>query len=388
MAQMPAKAALPVPEVLFLRPSHASGGTATAVSPLVQQRPTSASGPRSVRSVRDVLGELRRQEMSTAEETRQVLSSNAIGSISLDPAPAEPPRPHFRSTATIDDHFLRELSSAASVRKSVDKTMELNWPAIVGSLVAHNQLQWQAIRSNLAGYGKVGIIGLEQRCGTTTFAAALVQSLAQCPPDHPASYNPLSQNPLVLIDGNLERPGLGALLDLNDSEQWIEWTTVTVPESAFPESTVPGSAVPSSTPRASLIRGAALPGNDQIRLWPLTCAISNPACKSQSTEAQATSCDATRYYLPVQAVGPITQSLTRVIRQVAREGHQVFVDLGHVHFWKSLMHLNVIAKIFDRIIVVVPPSPNRRHVSQVYWELQDAGQKSCFLVENSYHSER
>lgn len=367
---------LPVPEVLFLRPNPAVGTSNSNSKPSlavdVVSQPSTAS--RSVRSVREIMGELRHEgQLANESEVRRILQTDAERSLAIDQHLTDSPRPHFRnssppiveSPSDLVQFLVEETVSPRAERSTSEsgRSAPIVWPQIVANLVAQNPAQWSAVQAKLAETSRVGILGLERGCGTTTLSSALACSYSQrVELNHTSSLRPL-----VLIDGNLSRPALAEMLRLANHGSLTEWTT----------------AVSEATLKGNVALDSGLPGNDLVRFWPLSCGIIHSFGNEPESTETSECLDSVRYYLPPQAVGPITQALGRVVSQLASNGNKVVVDLGPIEFWRSLKHLNSIAKMFDQMIVVVPPSPNRRQISQLYWELRDAGQSSCLLLENS-----
>lgn len=356
---------LPVPEVLFLRPTNAATKNSVSLprSTGVGSVGTSPSSP--ARSVREIMGELRRLGSAQDEpEIRQILKPSPEGSFAIDTSAAEPPRPHFRNApANQTGRAAYQNGSAVDPGVGDPQVRSVIWPKAVTSLVEQNGTQWDAIHEHLQLQHKIGILGVESGCGATTIAAALALSHIE----RSFKSTPSIPRPLILLDGNLANPGLGSALSLSQSDRWQEWTTSTANVEQHDRDP---------------ITEAQLPGNDQIRIWPLSCGISDVSRPGQHGTSNQSRPDSVRYYLPTQALGPITQTLGRVVSRLTTSGHRVFVDLGHIEFWRQLNYVSQIARMFDRIILVLPAMPDRRCVSKLYWDLRDGGQDSFLLVEN------
>lgn len=356
---------LPVPEVLFLRPTNAATRNSVTVPRSHGMGGVGTSPSSSGRSVREIMGELRRLGSAQDEpEIRQIHRSSPEGSIAIDTSAAESPHPHFRNApANQTDRAAYPNGSAADPSAGDPQVRFVIWPKAVRSLVEQNSSQWDAIHTHLQVQHKIGILGLETGCGATTIAAALALSHIE----RSFESTPSVPHPLILLDGNLANPELGSALSLSQSDRWQEWTTST--------------ANVEQQDRDPIV-AAQLPGNDQIRIWPLSCGISDASGPGQHCTSSQSRPDSVRYYLPTQALGPITQTLGRVVSRLTTSGHRVFVDLGHIEFWRQLNYVSQIARMFDRIILVLPAKPDRRCVSKSYWDLRDAGQGSFLFVEN------
>ncbi|MDP1563632.1 MAG: hypothetical protein Q8M16_19810 [Pirellulaceae bacterium] len=356
---------LPVPEVLFLRPTNAATKNIVSLprSNGVGSAGTTPTTP--ARSVREIMGELRRLGSTHNEpEVCQILKPSPEGSVAIDTFAAEPPRPHFRNAPANQPGRAANHNGSTADPSTADSQVRLvNWPKVVTSLVAQNGSQWDAIHAHLHSQQKIGILGIESGCGATTISAALALSHVE------RSIGSISgiHGPLNLLDGNLANPGLGSALSLSPSDRWQEWTTSTENDEKH---------------HRDPIVEAQLPGNDQIRIWPLSCGISDATLTAQNPYSDHSRPDSVRYYLPTQALGPITQTLGRVVNRLTTSGHRVFVDLGHMEFWRRLNYVSQVTRMFDRIILVHAAKPDRRCVSKSYWDLRDGGQDSFLLVEN------
>ncbi len=375
---------LPVPEVLFLRPSDVtkSGHGTAPSSDEIGMTPASGSG--SVRSVREIMTALRHTGQNNRTEKMRSEHATSVGTFAT-----EPPAPHFRRSPALEtatnetpDRFQAAYSLACpqvpgrdvhepNVRQTLacpqvqtQVACPFVWPTVVQALVAQNGAQWDGIHAIIQSQQKVGVLGLEPRCGTTSLAAALALSHVE----HRLNPATTLHQPLILLDGDLSNPGLATALSLSNYEKWLEWSTATLTD--LQQDRVPNIAT-------------KLPGNDQIRIWPLSCGISAASQSAQINGSATTRPNSARYFLPTQALGPITQTLSRVVNHLTNCGSRVIVDLGHIEFWRQLQHLRQIAQAFDFIIVVLPTTHDRRVVSRAYWDLRESGQANCLLVENS-----
>lgn len=378
---------LPVPEVLFLRPSEVARSGHGSFRASDETKMPSAKGTGSMRSVREVMTALRQTGQSEPPSEIRFENAKNVGTFAT-----EPPAPHFRRSTGLESGTSEEpdrsiVASAIACPQVTDlAAQEFNvpqtlacpqvhlgqtqvacpfvWPTLVHALVAQNGSQWDGIHAKILAHQKVGVLGMEPHCGTTSLAAALALSHVERRL-HPVA--PLQQ-PLILLDGDLSNPGLATALSLSNYEKWWDWSTATSTD--LQQERVPNMVT-------------KLPGNEQIRIWPLSCGISVPSHSVQIDEPVGASPNSARYFLPTQALGPITQIMSRVVELLTNTGSRVIIDLGHIDFWRRLQHLRQVAQACDLIIFVVPTTYDRRVVSKAYWDLRDSGQANCLLLENS-----
>lgn len=355
---------LQVPEVLFLRPS-AKAATSPSVNPIqTRGEHRSTSGVSSTRSVREVLEDLRRaQRTNDSAEIRDEVAGGAT-SYSVDQPVQEVQGPHFRGSLIREE---QANGSAPNSNAAVPLSGGLCWPPMVLELARRHQIQFDAIFQKTASRSRIGIVGLEPHCGTTTIASAM--SLHHCDRINRRPLNQRSET--ILIDANLAKPMIASFINSSQATSWQEWTTISI-----------DGLIRNPNPIASL----QLPGENGLRLWPLACGIYAAGAPITTPDVTFKSESATvRYYLPVQAAGPVAQTLGRVVDHLAGLGSIVMADLGHLEHWRRLQHLTTVAKSFDQIILVLPASADRRQVSKAIWELQDVGQSSCLMIENSQY---
>ncbi|MBL8889426.1 MAG: hypothetical protein JNL67_05575 [Planctomycetaceae bacterium] len=353
---------LQVPEVLFLRPASpaASRGEKNSSQAITPQ--TSGIRASGTRSVRDVMEDLRRAERTSEfADVRPTMAGESNSFHVVDQPGPEVPGPHFRSSLLREEPASDMEPSGASAGPVLEG---LRWPTKVLELSRRCQVQFDAIGKKISGRSRVGIIGLEPNCGVTTIAAAVALS---CFARH--NRRPANQRiETILIDANLARPAISTFVETSRATAWQEWTTIS-------SESLRNAANPCDQLK--------LPGGNGMRVWPISCGICAEAAplKAAGIGAERDS-DTVRYFLPVQAAGPIAQTLSRVVDQLAASGNMVIADLGHLDHWRQLQHLATIAKAFDQIMLIVPEAPDRRQVSKAIWELQDLGQTSCLLIEN------
>lgn len=339
---------LQVPEVLFLRQSAKATNSAGANPFAIRAEQPITSGVSSIRSVREVMEDLRRAQRTSA----------------VDQPVQDVQGPHFRTSLIQEEQAnSNDLSSEAS-SPSING---LRWPAMVLELADRYHIQFDAIFEKISGRSRIGLLGLASNCGVTTIASAMALHHRER-----ISRRPLHQRPAtILIDANLAKPVLASFVNSSQANSWQEWTTISI-----------DGLLRHSNPIANL----QLPGENGLRLWPLSCGISAAGSPVATADVSfASESAAVRYFLPVQAAGPIAQTLGRVVDRLAGLGNIVLADLGHLDHWRRLQHLATVAKSFDQIILIVPATHDRRQVSKAIWELQDLGQSSCLMIENSQY---
>jgi hypothetical protein len=358
-------AELQVPEVLFLRPSRTTKSATAEVSIPAESRELDLSTGRPVRSVREVMNELR--SVARVRQFPEVSHTSAINSgryVLIDQQSVGSHGPHFRGSTT------KESVAPSVAFDQVTREPHippLQWSEIVTTFVRHNRAQMAAVLEITQKNHRIGLIGLEPSCGTTTIASALAVSIQADRDGRPDQQVVNQFGPTVLIDANLAQPSLASIVSKSHSVSWTEWTTLSIEQTSQQLDRIV----------------ATLPGGDSLKLWPLTCGISDSSIVDSVDRVASENGDsAIRYFLPSQAAGPIAQVLGRVVERLHRGRNVVLADLGHLGFWRRLQHLSTIARLFDQLIVVIPTNSDRRTISQAIWELQELGQRSCLLLEN------
>ncbi len=337
-------------EVLFLRKPETKAGVSQDGSHGIGtlRQPCSA--------VRDVVSRL----CSTSDDPVQYVDLPQSGSSFS---------PHFLVEASAEAGIVTRLeggslrvedgsSGVKSVRSPVEgvdshskSEAEIHWPSSVSRLCEEYRAQWRRLKSLIGSNKVVGVLGLNAGCGTTTVAATIAKMWA----DSPSLGNHSQVEAFYLIDGNLRNPSVSQTLQTTDRWPWTDWKPGMVP---------------------------SLPTDRRLSVWSLTCAIFDPNFDTKAERGKDAP-NSISYYLPQAASGPVVSRLFQLLDHVGRGSSGTIVDLGDCHFWTRLGFLEKLATAVDTMVLVVPCPLDQREVSLAFWNLQQAGMKSCVVLENS-----
>jgi hypothetical protein len=269
-----------------------------------------------------------------------------------------------------------------------------HWPIGLERIYQANETLLSELLAQVSRASVIGVIGIEQGCGTSVTASSvsmavanrigskprthggsgLIESTAQTKSRTPSLSGPhyeisgqtdssVTAAGVVLIDANLERPSLAHDWGV---AQGLTWTELVRKPQWDP---------------------GMLASVNGVKVLTSACAVHLPrptpsGIASVGLEDLGAGADAIRYSLPIHAVGGLLQQLLQIVSVFRELGYTVVVDLGRLSFWRESQRLGQLADGIEQMILVTATPMDERAVSQAHWSLQSASFENHVIIEN------
>lgn len=279
-------------------------------------------------------------------------------------------------------------------RNQQPRSKPSHWPVGLERIYQANEILLSELLAQVSRASVIGVIGIEQGCGTSVTASSVSMAVANRIASKPRSQggaglientaqtksrtaslsgphyeisgqtdSSLTAAGVVLIDANLERPSLAHDWGV---AQGLTWTELVRKPQWDP---------------------AMLASVNGVKILTSACAVHQPrptlgGNASAGLEDLGAGADAIRYSLPIHAVGGLLQQLLQIISRFRELGYTVVVDLGRLSFWRESQRLGQLADGIEQMILVTATPLDERAVSQAHWSLQAASFENHLIIEN------